>query len=222
MDSTWCPQDKFGFENSELGQISFRTDAGKIIINILREEAGKNIKTIVEIGTWNGRGSTLCIIHGIQGREITSFHSLECNRDKHNMALEYLKDNIEETTHIMWGSIINSEYICSEEYRRNFSELNKSEESQYWFDIDITNCKNAPNIINELPDNIDLLLLDGGEYTTLNEFEILLPRCSKYILMDDIHSDKCKISRSRLLNSPDWKEVICLNERSGFSVSKHI
>jgi predicted O-methyltransferase YrrM len=57
------------------------TESGKEIYRILREDT--SIKRIVEIGTWNGRGSTMCIIHGIQGQNVESFHSIECNKDKY-------------------------------------------------------------------------------------------------------------------------------------------
>jgi hypothetical protein len=216
MSSYWDINEKEDFRMAHVGQITMYTESGKQIYKILHED--DTIKRIVEVGTWNGRGSTVCVIHGIQGKNVESFHSIECNRDKYICALDYLSPVIDDNTTLLWGSIIDPVYVKSDTYRINFPELDKSEHLTGWFDIDLKNCEAAPNILDKLPKTIDFLLLDGGEYTTLNEFEILLPRCIGYIALDDTRMDKCRECRNRLVNSDDWKEIINLEERNGFSI----
>ena len=48
------------------GQINLNDEAGSYIFNICKRE---DVQTIVEIGTWNGRGSTLCIYEAIKNTE---------------------------------------------------------------------------------------------------------------------------------------------------------
>jgi hypothetical protein len=222
MTSHWDNYEKDEFKLARAGQITLHTEAGKQLYTLLKQKAGIDIHTIVEIGTWNGRGSTLCIIEGIQGKSITSFHSLECNQDKYLSAIDYLDAYLEDTIHILWGSIVSRAYIECKEYRANFPDLDKSEQLKSWFNIDILNCDDAPNVLDALPETIDFLLLDGGEYTTLSEFEILLPRCHKYIAMDDIYQDKCRECRRRLLDDIHWKEIFTTEERNGFSIFMYI
>lgn len=220
MTSYWDCYEKGEFAVANSGQITMQTTAGKEVFRILQEESGKDIHTVVEIGTWNGRGSTMCILFGISGTDITSFHSIECNRDKYLSAIDVLEEHIGSTAHLLWGSIVNTEYIRSEEYRNNFPSLKDSEKLMGWFNIDLQNCDAAPNVLGELPEKIDFLLLDGGEYTTLNEFEVLLPRCRRYIALDDTMQDKCRECTQRLRNDPRWTEIISIDERNGFSVFK--
>jgi hypothetical protein len=220
MTSYWDEFEKNEFMNTSQGQITIHTQCGIEIVKLLQEEAGKSIHTIVEIGTWNGCGSTLCIVKGIYGRSIQSFHSLECNREKHLSAVDNLDGYLNATMKLLWGTIVDPQHITSEEYKKHFPKLQSSERYRGWFDIDIKNCEECPNVLSELPERIDLLLLDGGEYTSLNEFEILLPRCSRYIILDDTKEDKCRECRERLTADSSWVEVVYLDERNGFSIFK--
>jgi hypothetical protein len=220
MTSYWDTSEKHDFDIATEGQITMYTESGQEIYKILRED--NSIKRIVEIGTWNGRGSTICILYGIQGKDIESFQSIECNKEKHLAALDFLEAQIEDNTQLLWGSIIDTEYVGSEAYRANFPDLAKSERLRGWFDIDLKNCEAAPRILKDIPEQIDFLLLDGGEYTTLNEFEILFPRCTGYIALDDTLMDKCKEVRRRLTESFEWSEIIKLECRNGFSVFKRV
>ena len=220
MASYWDLYEKGEFAVASSGQINMQTKAGQEVFHILQQESGKDIQTVVEIGTWNGRGSTMCILFGIDGSSFKSFHSIECNRDKYLSAVEVLEAHIESNIHLLWGSIVNTGHIRSEEYRDNFPSLKDSEKLMGWFDIDLQNCEAAPNVLSALPDKIDFLLLDGGEYTTLNEFEVLLPRCTRYIALDDTTQDKCRECRRRLQADPRWTEILSIDERNGFSIFK--
>jgi hypothetical protein len=220
MATYWDEFEKGEFMNTSQGQITTHTQCGMEIVKLLEQEAGKTIQTIVEIGTWNGLGSTLCIIKGLYGRSIQSFYSLECNRDKHLAAVDNLNGYLNDTMSLLWGTIVDPQHITSEEYKKHFPKLLLSEQHRGWFDIDIKNCKESPNLLSQMPGSIDVLLLDGGEYTTLNEFEILLPRCSRYIILDDTKEDKCRECRELLLANSSWIEVVYLEERNGFSIFK--
>ena len=69
--------------------------------------------------------------------------------------------------------------------------------------------------------DIDFIILDGGEYTTQEDFNILIKKNPKYIALDDVNVFKCKNIREYLINSNDW---ILLNEnleeRNGWSIFK--
>ena len=55
--------------------------------------------------------------------------------------------------------------------------------------------KNSKNVIEELPQIIDLLVLDGGEYTTYPEYKKLKDR-SNIIALDDTAILKCGMARN--------------------------
>ena len=86
----------------------------------------------------------------------------------------------------------------------------------------MTNCKLFLDRDN-LPDIFDVVLLDGGAYTTYFEFQMLKNRCN-YLLLDDIRNVKNKKIVKILKDNPthwaileeDW------NNRNGTLICKRI
>ena len=67
----WCPNDKSNFiQHTSLGQINENTEVGKLLINITKTE---KLNTILDIGTWNGLGSTKCFLLGLNQNNTTKF-----------------------------------------------------------------------------------------------------------------------------------------------------
>ena len=58
----WCPNDKSGFFTELNGQITPYGRVGKTLIKYIKND----LQNIVEIGTWNGLGSTRCFLLGLQ------------------------------------------------------------------------------------------------------------------------------------------------------------
>jgi hypothetical protein len=68
-------------------------------------------------------------------------------------------------------------------------------------------------------ENIDFIILDGGEYSTQGDYDVLIQKKPKYIALDDVNVYKCKKIRQSLLNNKDWvlyQEK--LYERNGWSI----
>ena len=77
---------------------------------------------------------------------------------------------------------------------------------------------NRPN----LPEIFDVLLLDGGEFTTYYEFQILKNRC-KILLLDDINFDKCKLIVQEIKLDNSWKIIKEeKNMRNGYLIVEKI
>ena len=82
----------------------------------------------------------------------------------------------------------------------------------------MVNIENSPYLYNSIPNELDFVLFDGGEFTTYYEFEKLFPRCTKFIALDDVNVSKCIKIRAYLNNHPEWSELNYINERNGFSL----
>ena len=66
----------------------------------------------------------------------------------------------------------------------------------------------------------DVLLLDGGEFTTYHEFQILKNRC-KILMLDDINTDKCKLIVNEIEHDPSWKIIKRENiKRNGYLIAE--
>ena len=216
--SFWMEHDKADFHVMNTGQLTLDYVEGYYVSELLRMECGKRVHTIVEIGTWNGLGSTLCILDGIKGKSYRSFHTLECNKEKFEQARINLSAHLNDRVHIIWGTILQPSALAYHAIEPLFPTLKDSDDLKQFMRVDISNCLVCPNVLDMLPDTIDFLLLDGGDFTTLQEFRILLPRCTGYIVLDDTYVEKCRKVREELLNMPEWGEIYSSDGRNGFSV----
>lgn len=213
----WCYNDKSCFDNTNQGQI---TPGGQVGQTIMRYVKNNILDNIIDVGTWNGLGSSQCFLLALQGNMHTQFISLEINKDKQYIATENLKELLPNTnSQLLWGSILKKEEITNMD--EIFPEFSTNSEFQRWHSIDVYNIENSPYVLDKIPEKIDFILFDGGEFTTYYEFIKLFPRCINYIALDDVHECKCRRIRYFLQTHPEWKEVEYINERNGFSLFMH-
>ena len=219
--STWCNNDKNGFVNSSinnLGQINTNTMFGNLIKKYAEDE---KYLTYLEIGTWNGMGSTKCFKEGFDNRKDKNyqFYSLECNKDKSLYAKQFYKND--QNIHILNEVIYN---IDMEEIYKVFPILKNDEMYNGWHKIDIENMKNC-NLFFErkdIPEFFDIVLLDGGEFTTYFEFKAIENKC-KILMLDDTNTFKCHKILEEITSNPDkWKILFKMDERNGFMIAEKL
>lgn len=194
------------------GQILPDSNLGKWITKISSNE--DEVQTILEIGTWWGMGSTLCIINGLYKRErpIISGYSFEVDYMRHVFALNKLQP-LPENFYLVHGTITESNELDIEI---------EDEIKQEWLARDKRNIQSARFISPDtLPGKIDLLILDGSVFTGFNEFMKLKDR-SKYIILDDTKTQKHSKTREYILLGNDGFEIIQdeLCERNGYLICK--
>lgn len=120
-------------------------------------ELAKQCEKIVEIGTWHGQGSTLCLARGLI-RPSQRIWTIEQSPE-------------------MW-----------------------LEASRWYKDPRIRFINgHALGVIDELPQAIDMVLFDGSDETTDQEFDALLPRLT-IAALDDTKERKNAKQRAMLLN----------------------
>lgn len=170
----------------------------------------------LEIGTWNGRGSTCCFYDGFSKREDTPvLHSYEINESRFKEAKELWK--AVPQIHILHGRILeNHQCPVFYEVKKVFPYVTES-----WHTEDIKNFWNCPYIPIDSP---EVVLLDGAEYLTYFEFQQLKDNPSIQVyLLDDICSEKCSWIYEYISNQPDWKEVAgSKTERHGWAVFERV
>jgi hypothetical protein len=100
-----------------------------------------------------------------------------------------------------------------------FPEIKQNSDYEYWNVIDFNNMKDKPLFLErkEIPEKFDVLFLDGGEFTTWYEYQLLKDKCS-VIIMDDTNVCKCKKIVNELKNQPDqWKLLLESKDRNGYA-----
>lgn len=199
------------------GQINLDSSFGKLINMLARSST-----SIVEIGTWNGQGSTRCVIDALISRtDDYEFYTVECNQERYHEALNYWASTLTaeqlSKIHFLFGSILERGEIPLVEEISNSPGFVLD-----WYNQDLSAISTSGYVFAELPLKIDMLILDGGEYTTYAEFLKLKDR-SKIICLDDTATNKCKLIREQLLDDPTY---ICVtditNDRNGYAVFRKI
>jgi hypothetical protein len=186
------------------GQILPDSRFGKLLTALTKET-----KTIVEIGCWRGGGSTKCISLGLVHPD-QQVWAIDADRDCLNKCRYYYKK--EPRIMFRQGTICNEKLLLP--------KLEDPTTWPYWESDRAIVVKRLP-LIDLLPPEIGLLLLDGGDYSTHGDFELLHPR-SHFIALDDTNTVKNKIVRQRCLDV-GWRVLADHpDERNGWFVCERI
>ena len=200
LQGTWDKSDRQNYQNSTLRKDGQILNDDNLISRWIRKlSADTKNKTFLEIGTWNGLGSTKVFAESLESRNSDYiFYSLECNADKSidaaNLYSEY------KNIHILNEVLFNKKPLNFNEiypdYFYIFNHLGMSRKpkiNNHWNKVDFVNMEDCKLFLDRdnLPDIFDVVLLDGGAFTTYFEFQMLKDRCN-YLLLDDIRNVKNK------------------------------
>lgn len=189
------------------------SELGNEIYNICR-----NLKYSItfEVGTQNGQSSTVCVMNAIHNRPNTKLYSLDMYLDQYNEAIDFWKDKDRYgRIDLMYGVLhheILSEEILKEMYNGEIPlyTQNYLPEKQALFTAPLIDISNISNI--------DVMILNGGEYTTRGDYDVLKLKNPKAIILClSVH--KCQDIRRELLEDNHWKlHKENLQEPNGWSI----
>ena len=118
----WNIEDKQGFEEetkNQRGQINIDQDFGKIIYELSSNSLNK---TFVDIGTWNGLGSTRCFIEGMKLNNDSTLYTIENNLEKYDSAKSLWK-NVIDNFNLNVNFLIQTFYKQKKSVKMNFHTL---------------------------------------------------------------------------------------------------
>ena len=191
-----------------LGQINLGSTLGDYISSLAKLP---EVQTVVEVGAWNGLGSTRCVLDGLAGKEDYLFKSYECNLDMYVKAVG--NNNLNANFQIIHGKLVEERDIT------DWFDINTLTAEQLgWLKGDLHWMSSSPNVFHTIPEKIDLLILDGGEFSTYKEWLLLKDRVT-YVVLDDVLCLKTKRIRQELLGTCEIL-LDCLTERNGFFIGK--
>jgi len=206
--------------NEEFGYEIYQT--------ILKYELKKNL----EIGSWDGEGSTECFVKSMNLLSGDKFLAcVEINKDKIT-ALGNRYNNIDFVTPI-YGSSIDYNSLIYKDFDTIWnSPYNKINKNLYpkdlvktWFDNDIELLKKVKKSAISVYDTYlwDSVLIDGGEFTGYSEYKLLKDK-TKVFFLDDVHNAfKCYEIYEELKNNSSW-ELLKENPniRNGYAIFKKL
>lgn len=189
------------------GQIHGDSSLGKWLTAAASDPA---VSTIVEIGAWEGNGSTRVLREAVQRRfDTVSIVSLEASKPRFIRAKR--RNKRYPFVKLIWGTVVAIDDL-------NTQDL-KGDEGR-WLRDDIAALKACPYVLHEIPQNIDLLLLDGGEFSTQAEFQLLSSRICKWLFLDDTNTRKCRAIASSIRDGKTpFIPIIDSDDRNGIMVA---
>jgi len=200
--------------NEIMGQILPDSSLGYVISTYSENQKYKNF---VEIGTWRGGGSTKCFFEGFKKRtDDFRFISIEANSEMYNSAINLWSDHLGDNFKILHGKIVEIENLFTAD--EILKEQDFHSDWINWLHQDLIAMSHCQNVVNQLPEKIDVTLLDGGEFSSFAEYEALKERTQVFIL-DDTKVLKNRRVRQELIVDPSWNCLIDRqDERNGYSV----
>lgn len=205
------------------GQINSSTGFGAFLLDFARGRT--DLTTFVEIGTWDGEGSTRMIANGLSARPVGSptpvLWSFETDAWMHSTVSEkWAKDGPENVeTHFVHGRL--GEDIVPLGLVRSLPGF-KQEMLQWWMG-EKRNLMNSPIAQDRLPPHVDFVLLDGGEFTTRDDWNFVKTLTPRVVSLDDVNTFKCADIVAELESQPDmWKKLGEGGERNGWAVFERI
>lgn len=220
--------------NSELNNLippEIKNDEFYTAIQRLARE--ENIKTVLEIGSSSGQGSTQAFVTGLrQNPNKPTLFCMEVSRTRFaELKKAYEKDDFVKCYNISSVSVekFPSQQEIIDFYNNTRSNLNFYPLQQVlgWLQQDLEYVGNSEVGVNGIQiikqenniDFFDIVLIDGSEFTGSAEFEYIYG--AKYILLDDINAFKNYSNHQKLLNDKNYILVAKnYSLRNGYSIFK--
>lgn len=218
-------------------EITLNDEFGQAISNTIEKYCyTKNL----EIGSWDGTGSTQCFIAGMEKLPI----AFDNNRVLHCVEISperflQLADNTKQyewITSFYMSSITKEQFIpksFDEIWDSPFNHLPEGElvfpkeMVKGWYDEDMVKLSSISKGFLTSKHCLpwyDAVLIDGSEFTGYSEFTLLKDKTKCFMLDDVFTAFKCaQIYDELLYDDPDW-ELLEFNKtlRNGYAIFRHI
>ena len=212
-----------------MAQITPESDFG----GALREAAGlPGIDTIVEVGPWNGVGTTRCLADGLEskwasGEGNARLFSYETDREMAGAAQSYWTLAAAEDGRpqprvlVVHGRLSDGLHMTRQEVEAHPLFHKVVSHYHLHYDNEAGAYKSAPYVAFSLPDRVDMVCLDGGEFSTHGDWLALKGRGPRVVALDDTATIKTWGIAWELDEDPAWRRAFSSDERGGSAIFVH-
>ncbi len=199
------------------GQITLQTQFGQTLYQLMSEEVGP--KKWLEVGTWNGNGSTKCLLEGLShrlNREGVHILSYEASPFYAKIAQENLSRYVDLSSQFL---VLHAKLPSTLPFPKGEFIKEKLEHFMIHYEEEKYLYETAPSISCFFEPEV--AILDGGEYVGYHDWESIPKTNLRHIFLDDINIEKNKCVHELLKHFTDWKCMVeRKDERNGWAYWK--
>lgn len=206
------------------GQILRGSPFGEALFKLCKRPEFMNV---VEIGTWRGQGSTKCIMDALLIRnDKSALWSLETKPEFYKEARSYWDmtltiypmARVHGKLNLIHGRIVEPDELVSVEEIMAHPRF-KDHPWLEWRERNIEEYGSCPNVLDQLPDRIDVFLQDGGQFSARAEWQKIESRV-QVVLLDDTTTYKGDTVRQQIIEEPNWIVIVDdLIDRNGYFIA---
>ena len=193
------------------GQITLETGFGRELRALA---ANPKYKVFVEVGTWDGQGSTKCICDALCERsDGAGLYTFEANRDWWRVASSYWADKAVTPLRVIYGRLAER-MMSDKEVLEHPLYAKIKEHYALYFTQDERDFAAAPLARMRA---CDVAILDGGEFSGYWDWKAVEPLSPRVVCLDDTRVMKNSEVLAEML-SKGWKLVWESDERNGAAI----
>ena len=198
------------------GQVTRDSPFGRAL---MKQVSRPEINKVLDVGTWNGAGTTLCLVTGACMKDDTSkvsIVSVEANAEMHKTACKTWERK-PPFLHLLCGTLTKEILTPTEiEAHALFSKVKAHYDLHYMSDCN--SIIKAPEIDFQNA-SVDMVVLDGGEFCGQADFRCCLKLLPKIVALDDINVIKNRDNYNLLLkNKGEWVLIDSGEDRNGWAI----
>jgi hypothetical protein len=207
------------------GQVTLETEFGRYLKSLT---ANPKYKTVFEVGTWKGNGTTRCLVEGcierFKSHPERTIHlwSLESNLNFYSEAMNFWLQVPLPFLHLLYGRLHREGLMTEEEIRAHPRFNHIVSHFNLWYKQDVLDYNQAPVLDMALFPDIDVVVLDGGEFSSSADWTALKQKNPKVVCLDDVGVMKNYDVFAELCQSNEWKHIAGNEERHGWAVFERV
>lgn len=205
------------------GQITKDSAFGAELYRLAKDH---ELRTFCDVGTWKGYGSTRCLVEGCLARQSQDgirIYSIEANQAFFDEATALWSPHKLPFLQLLYGKLHDNGMMTEAEIRAHPMFASIQSHFDLWYHQDVKDYDSSPNVAARLPKDIDLVLIDGGEFCGYADWRVLRRLRPKVVCLDDINVIKTNRIHKELLGQPDvWRLAKLGSDRNGWSIFTRI
>jgi hypothetical protein len=204
------------------GQIDIHSEFGQLLYAYAEHP---NVQTILEVGTWKGNGTTTCVVEGLRKKlektpgEPVHFYSLESNLPFLMEAMGLWIPKAVPFLHLLYGRLHSDGLMTKEQIEADPKFSDVKTHYDLWYTQDVIDYNKAPLIDSKyLPNQLHMIVLDGGEFSGYADWDILRKKNPIVVALDDTNVMKNARVLKELSEDSLWEKRHASNERNGWAI----